>query len=197
MLDKQERTHLYLLANQPLPAEIPEYQGSISPVLQHVLDSLTLSPSLVSDQRWNVIGWNKAACVILGDFSKMNARERNIVWAMFTDSKFKKLYSDWERHAKGLLGRFRSTCGQYVEDSWLAQFIDDLKKESEEFDMWWSLHEIKSNNEVYKQLSHPEVGTLEFEVSNFDISDNSGLKMIVHIPLPGTDTNEKMKLLME
>ncbi|MEL7654812.1 MAG: helix-turn-helix transcriptional regulator, partial [Bacillota bacterium] len=133
LLNKQERIHLHLLANQPLPAEIPGYHGVISPILQHVLDSMALCPSLIADQRWNVIGWNKAACVILGDFSKMSVRERNIVWSMFMDGKFKQLYVDWEHHAKGLLGRFRSTCGQYIEDSWLTQFIDDLKKESKEF----------------------------------------------------------------
>ncbi|MDP4091956.1 MAG: helix-turn-helix transcriptional regulator [Bacillota bacterium] len=197
LLDKQERIHLYLLANQPLPADIPGYQGTVSPVLQHVLDSLTLSPSLVTDQRWNVIAWNQAACAILGDFSKMNIRERNIVWAMFTDNKFKQLYVDWKLHAKGLLGRFRSTCGQYIEDSWLAQFIDDLKMQSAEFNLWWPLHEIQGNSEVYKQLYHPVAGILDFEVSNFDVSDNSGLKMIVHTPLPGTDTTVKMKSLLD
>lgn len=196
MLDRQERIHLHLLANQPLPVESPGYPGTISSVLQHVLDSMELCPSLVSDQRWNVIGWNRAACTILGDFSTMNARDRNIVWAMFTDQKFKELYIDWEQHAKGLLGRFRSTCGQYIDDSWLASFVEDLKKESHEFDQWWSLHEIKSNNEVFKQLNHPTVGKLSFEVSNFEVSDASGLKMIVHIPSAQTDTAEKMILLL-
>ena len=196
LLDKQERIHLYLLANQPLPADIPGYQGTVSPILQHVLDSLTFCPSLITDQRWNVITWNKAACAILGDFSKMNVRERNIVWAMFTDNKYKQLFVDWNLHAKGLLGRFRSTCGQYIEDPWLAQFIDDLKRQSTEFNLWWPLHEIQSNSEKYKQLNHPIAGILDFEVSNFDVSDNSGLKMIVHTPLSGTDTAAKMKLLV-
>ena len=121
LLDKQERIHLYLLANQPLPADIPGYQGTVIPILQHVLDSLIFCPSLVTDQRWNVIAWNKAACVIFGDFNKMNVRERNIVWAMFTDNKYKQLFVDWNLHAKGMLGRFSSTCGQYIEDSWPAQ----------------------------------------------------------------------------
>lgn len=197
LLDKQERIHFYLLANQPLPADIPGYQGTASPILQHVLDSLIFCPSLVADQRWNVIAWNEAACLVLGDFSKMNVRERNIVWAMFTDNKYKQLFVDWNLHAKGLLGRFRSTCGQYIEDSWLAQFIDDLKMQSTEFNLWWPLHEIQSNSEVYKQLNHPIAGTLDFEVSNFDVSDNSGLKMIVHTPLSGTDTAAKMKLLLD
>ena len=196
LLNKQERIHLYRLANQPLAVEIPGYQGTVSPTLQHVLDSLILCPSLVTDQRWNVIAWNKAACLLFGDFSEMNVRERNIVWAVFTDDKYKQLLVDWDRHAKGLLGRFRSTCGQYIADSWLAQFIDDLKMQSTEFNLWWSLHEIQSNGEIHKQLNHPVAGILDFEISNFDVSDNSGLKMIVHVPLAETDTAMKIKELL-
>lgn len=199
LLDKQERVHFYLLANQPLPADIPGYQGAVSPILQHVLDSLILCPSFIMDQRWNVIAWNKAACLVIGDFSEMNIRERerNVVWSMFTDNKYKKLFVDWNLHAKSLLGRFRSTCGQFIEDSCLAQFIDDLKTQSTEFNFWWSLHEIHSNSETYKQLNHPVVGILDFESSSFDVSGNSYLKMIVHTPLPGTDTAIKMKSLLD
>lgn len=196
LLDKQERIHLYLLANQPHFRQIYQDTETVSPILQHVLDSLLFCPSLVTDQRWNVIAWNKAACAIFGDFDEMNARERNIVWAMFTDDKYKQLFVNWELHAKGLLGRFRSTCGQYIEDSWLAQFIDDLKKQSTEFNLWWPLHEIQSNGEKCKQLHHPIGGILDFEISNFDVSDNSGLKMIVHVPVAETDTATKMKSLL-
>lgn len=197
MLDRQERIYLHLLANQPLPEEIPGYLGTVSPVLQHVLDSLNYCPSLVTDQRWNVVAWNKASCMIFGDFTAMTTRERNIVWAMFTDNKYKRLFIDWDMHAKGLLGRFRATCGQYIEDSWIVQFIEDLKAESEEFNLWWPLHDIESNSEKFKQLNHPIVGILEFEVCNFDVADNSGLKLIVHNPLSGTDTAIKMKSLVE
>lgn len=196
MLDTQERLHLYLLANQPLPAERPEYQGTISPILQHVLDSLALCPSLITDQRWNVIGWNKAACILFGNFEEMNVRERNIVWAMFTDAKYKQLFVDWPLHAKGLLGRFRAACGQYIEDTWLTQFIGDLKMHSAEFNLWWPLHEIQSNGEKHKQLNHPIAGKLDFEISNFAVSDNSGLKLIVHVPVAQTATAAKLKSLL-
>lgn len=47
---------------------------------------------------------------------------------------------------------------------------------------------VESNHEKYEQLNHPLTGILDFEVSNFDVSDNSGLKLLVHTPLPGTDT---------
>lgn len=86
---------------------------------------------------------------------------------MFTDNKYKQLFVDWNLHAKGLLGRFRSTCGQYIEDSWLAQFIDDLNMQSTEFNLWWPLHEIQSNSEVYKQLNHPIAGYILAHSSEF------------------------------
>lgn len=197
LLDKQERIHLYLLANQPIPTDLPGYQGTVSPILQHVLDSLALCPSFITDRRWNVIAWNQAACVILGDFSKMNARQRNVVWAMFTEDYFKQLYVDWHLHAKSLLGRFRSTCGKYIEDSWLNQFIDDLKGQSPEFNLWWLLHEIQNDSGVYKQLNHPVAGTLDFESSSFDVPDHSGFKLFVHVPISGTDTAAKMKSLLD
>ena len=197
LLDRNERRHLYLLANLPLPADVPEYQSAVSPALQHVLNSLVLCPSLVTYQRWNVIAWNKEANLLFGNFEEMNGRERNIVWSMFADEKYKQLFPDWTLYAKRLLGAFRASCGQYIEDSWLAQFVDDLKTQSAEFEAGWSLHEIENSCEQYKRLNHPTAGMLDFEVNNFDVSDNMGLKMVVHVPAPGTDTADKLKLLME
>lgn len=197
LLDRQEREHLYLLANQPLPAEIPVYEGTISPILQHVLDNLVLCPSFIADMRWNVVAWNKAACAIFGDFTQMNARQRNVVWAMFTEDYFKHLYLDWDAHAKSLLGRFRSTCGKYIDDPWLRQFIDDLKADSPEFNQWWTLHEIQNDSGVFKEFRHPKAGVLNFESSSFDVPDNSGLRLFVHVPSPGTETVGRMRSLIE
>lgn len=84
-LDKGERLYLYRLANQPVPAEILDSLEKVSPMLQHMLDSLEYSPSLVTDYRWNVVAWNKAACKVLGDLDKKQGYERNIVWSMFMD----------------------------------------------------------------------------------------------------------------
>ena len=72
------------MARQALPADIPSYQETVSPMLQHVLDNLILSPSFIMDTRWNIIAWNKAASVVFADFSKMNVSKRNMVWMMFT-----------------------------------------------------------------------------------------------------------------
>lgn len=196
LLDKNERRHLYLLANQPIPAEVPEYKPAVNPALQHVLDSLVLCPSIITDQRWNVLAWNKETSLVFGDYAEKTVRERNIVWTMFTENKYKQLFPDWSHYAKRLLGAFRASCGHYAEDSWLVQFIDDLKARSIEFQEWWSLHEIESCSEKFKKLNHPAMGIMEFEVNSYEVSDNKDLRMIVHVPLQGTQTAEKMKSLL-
>lgn len=197
MLDKQERIHLYTLARQVLPSDIPFYKGTVSPILQHVLDNLILSPSFIMDIRWNIISWNKAARVVFADYSKINLRKRNMVWMMFTNPDYKKLFIDWEFHAQGMLARFRSAIGQYIEDPWFINFIEELKTESEQFNLWWSKHEIQGNSELYKKLNHPIAGKMEFEFSSFDVSDNSSLKLIVNTPLADTDTDKKVNFLLE
>jgi len=197
LLNSNERRHLYELACQPFPAEYPVYPGAVSPALAHVLDSFILCPSFVADTRWNVIAWNKAANLLYGDFNEMGARERNIVWAIFTDQKHRSLCPDWSQSARRLLGNFRASCGQYAEDPWLISFVADLKRESAEFEALWSLHEIDNSRETRKLLNHPSAGLLEFEVNHFDTTDGTRLQLITHVPLPGTGTAEKMRLLLE
>ena len=88
------------------------------------------------------------------------------------------------------------SCGKYIEDEWMNRLVEDLKRESPEFNLWWPLHEIKDDSGVYKQLNHPTAGMLYFESSCFDIPDNSGFKLFVHVPVPDTDTADSMKALL-
>lgn len=196
LLDKQERMHLYRLANHPLPSEGSEYTETVSPILQHVLDRLPLCPSFYADQRWNVLAWNQAACILLGDLANMTGRERNVVWAMFTSDYYKSLYDDWEKYAKSLLGRFRATCGMHVEDPWFAAFVEELRAVSPEFNQWWPLHEVIDDGGIYKHFHHPIAGGLDFESSCFFVPDHSGLRLFVHVPSEQNDTAEKMQTLL-
>ncbi|MDP4147237.1 MAG: helix-turn-helix transcriptional regulator [Bacillota bacterium] len=197
MLDKQERIHLYTLAKQVPKIDIPSQQETVNPILQHVLDNLIVSPAFIMDTRWNIIAWNKAASLVFSDFDKVNGRQRNMVWMMFNKPEYKNLFIDWEFHAKGMIARFRSDIGQYIEEAWIVNFIEDLKNESKEFKSWWSKYEVQRKSEIHKKLQHPTVGTLLFEFSSFDVSDNPNLKLIVNTPLSGTDTDIKVKSLLE
>lgn len=197
MLDEEEARHLYTLAHQTSPKSIPPHQQIISPMLQRILDSLSFSPSMILDTRWNVVAWNKAATVALFDFGNISVADRNCIWLMFTNPNYKKIFDNWEQQAQGLIARFRAECGKYIEDPWVTEFVQKLKNESKEFDKWWSMHDVETEKEYYKVFNHPIAGKLTFEHTSFFVADNMNLKLFINSPAPDTDTEIKIKKLID
>jgi transcriptional regulator with XRE-family HTH domain len=196
MLEREEIIHFYALAKVVPPEYIPTSTDTINPILQHLLDSMECSPAFVLNSRWNIIAWNKAACAVFADFSIMENCDRNLIWLMFTSESYKKLFPDWEIHARGMLARFRSSLGNFIEDPWILQFVEKVKLHSVEFDELWPRHEIEDENEMYKKIDNPIVGRLNFEYSSFQILDNHNFKLLVNTPAPDTDTAEKVNFLL-
>ncbi|MDR1486869.1 MAG: helix-turn-helix transcriptional regulator [Deltaproteobacteria bacterium] len=192
LLDRQETLHLYTLAQQTPPTYFPDRDQTVNPMLQHVLDSLEFSPAVIVDMRSNVIAWNNAMAKILLDFSKMTPSRRNMLWNFFTDEQYKKMFDNWALIARSAIAQFRSTCGKYIDDPWIMEFVNDLRRESREFDLWWSLHEVKSEPETINVYSHPTLGQLSFEHTKFNISGNANLMMVIHTPTSETDTKQKI-----
>ncbi|MGU3473721.1 hypothetical protein ACLBWT_21555 [Paenibacillus sp. D51F] len=77
------------------------------------------SPACITDQRLNMVAWNRAASLIYGNYEKMSARERNTVWRTFTSPYVRQLLQDnWEAHARHRLAHFRASCGKFAGDPW-------------------------------------------------------------------------------
>lgn len=196
-LNASERKHLYLLACQHLPSEVPEVNETVSPTLQHFLDRLGTSPAYVTGQRWDIVAWNQAACAVFGDFQKMTKRERNIVWRTFTSSTHRQLLVDWEMHAQFILARFRASCRCFLDDPWLTNLVEDLMLSSSEFREWWLRHDVQGSPEGRKALNHPVAGLLLLEHLTFQIEDAPDLKVTVYTPMNEADTINKLQRLLQ
>lgn len=87
-LNMEESTHLYDLAQVPVPIHITPFEGAINPMLQHMIDSLEYSPTLILDSRWNIVGTNH----ILDKAVKLEGishfKNENLLRLMFTNAKF-------------------------------------------------------------------------------------------------------------
>jgi transcriptional regulator with XRE-family HTH domain len=195
-LNAHEREHLYLLACQHLPPEMPEVNETVSPTLQHFLDHLGTSPAYVTGQRWDIVAWNEAACAVFGDFRRMTKRERNIVWRTFTSPTHRQLLVDWERNAQHILARFRASCRHFLGDPWLTELVEDLKLTSSEFREWWPRHDVQGASEGRKALNHPSAGLLLLEHLTFQVDDALDLKVTVYIPTNEADTPSKLQCLL-
>lgn len=195
-LDTNERAHLFFLAHQQPPPETAIGPEIVSPTIQRFLDQLSLSPAYVVGSRWDIVAWNKAACVVFGDFRLMTIRQRNIVWRLFTSNSYRHLLVDWEGHARRVLAQFRASCGRHIGDPRLSELIHDLMICSPEFRAWWPDHEVLGAPECQKALNHPQAGFLLFERLTFQASDASDLKVTVYTPLDEADTSAKLSQLL-
>jgi transcriptional regulator with XRE-family HTH domain len=197
-LDANERTHLFLLAQQQAPPALLQEPEVVSPALQHFLDQFGTRPAFVSGRRWDVLAWNDAGCAVFGDYRRRTApRERNTIWGIFTNPLARQVIVDWEEDARYLLAQFRSSCGRYPGDAQLTELVHDLMLCSPEFRAWWPDHEVQSGQEGRKTLNHPQVGYLLFERLTFQVFDTPDLKVTVYTPLQEADTPHKLEQLLE
>ena len=196
-LDANERTHLFLLAQQQPPPALLLASESVSPALQHFLNQFGTRPAFVSGRRWDILAWNDAGCAVFGDFRLRTPRERNTIWGIFTNTLYRQFVVNWEEDARHLLAQFRSSCGRYPGDAQLTELIHDLMLSSPEFRAWWLDHEVHSGQEGRKALNHPQVGYLLFERLTFQVFDTPDLKVTVYTPMEEADTPRKVEQLLD
>jgi hypothetical protein len=196
-LDSNERKHLFLLALQQLPADLTPDESTISPTLQGFLDLQGTSPAYVTDQRLNVVAWNKIASMIYGNYETMSTRERNTVWRTFTSPYVRQLLQKaWETHARHRLAQFRASYGKFAGDPWWMELIGELNQVSEEFNAWWPQHDVLNGPEGKKINHHPMAGLIVFDQISFLVSDSPHLTVTINIPSKDDDTISKLNKLL-
>lgn len=191
-LDEDERTYLFILAREQLPATPFPAEDKIDPSHQLILDTMGVYPAYVFCPGWHVIAWNQAACQVYVDFSTLPPHERNLLWLLFTERGSHTLFVDWEGEAQRSLAAFRASTQRYIGEAWLTKIVTDLKAASPEFREWWPHYDVQGCNTSERRLNHPHVGSLILQTTTFQLAGHPGLQMTVETPAPGTGTQEKL-----
>lgn len=183
MLTEAEREHLFLLAlGRPPNLRYTPTEG-ITPRLQRVLDALDVSPAIIKTATWDVVGWNRAAAVLLTDYSRLPRDERNILRLMF-GGDIRARRQDWTSLARFVVGAFRADvarAGDGARDD-VFRLVDELCRLSPEFDTLWQDSEVVAHGEGINCIHHPETGPLDMEFSSFAVEGRPELGMIVYNP---------------
>ena len=76
--------------------------------------------------------------------------------------------------------------------------VEELRRRSPEFDAMWDDNEVHGpHGEAVKQIRHPALGRLAFEVSAFSIDGRTDLSMVVYNPATPDDARRVESLLAE
>jgi hypothetical protein len=165
-------------------------------MLQFLLDQQGMMPAFIMGRRWDILAWNRAGAVLLGDFDQMPPEERNVLWLTFGVASIRDILVDWEEHARRLLAEFRTDYDLYPGDHVLQARVEQLHEICPEFREWWQDYEVKDRVSVYKLFNHPQGGLLTFEQTTLLVHDNPQLRLVVEVPVPETPTLERLQRLM-
>lgn len=198
-LTVDERKYLYALAMDAGTGNGPvkEDEPTISPSLTRILQELRFCPTIISDRKCQIVGWNQAASHVFLDFEQIPPEQRNMIRLLFTRKEFRRLAVNWEHFVRGFLAIFRAYYGQYVEDDWYGSFLEEMKGVNSDFEHLWEQSEVSSAPEVLIEFRHAKAGKMLFHLTSLQVQGNADLRCSIYTPVPDSSTEYKLKQLME
>jgi transcriptional regulator with XRE-family HTH domain len=183
MLTDVEREHLFLLGlGRPPEVRYRQCDDGISPRLQRIIDALELSPAIIKTATWDIVGWNRAAAVVLGNYAARAPQERNVLRMMFCDPSVRARQHDWESVARFVVATFRADAVRAGAAANVEALVDELSRASPEFAAMWREKEVGQHSEGTKMLHHPTAGLLALEYSAFTVDGRPDLSMVIYNP---------------
>jgi transcriptional regulator with XRE-family HTH domain len=191
MLTDVEREHLFLLGLGRPPEVRYQKNEGVTPRLQRVLDALDPSPALIRTAIWDVVAWNRAATVMLGDYGSLPPGQRNALRIIFLDPHARAAQYDWESVARHVVGAFRVDAARAGAVAEVGPLVEELCRLSPEFSTLWREHDVGgAHGEVVKHIRHPVLGPLAVEYSAFAIDGRTDLSMVVFNPATPADAEK-------
>ncbi|MFH9419798.1 helix-turn-helix domain-containing protein [Streptomyces sp. NPDC017529] len=186
-LTPAERSHLAHLA-RPASRRLrtaPRTQ-QVRPAVQALMDTMEGVPAYVVGRRLDILGWNRLARALLGDFAAMPADERNTAWLVFLDPATRELYADWEDKASAVVAFLRRDVGRYPGDPRLCALIGELSAKSADFRRIWADHDVRDKNFGGKRMRHPVVGPLSLAYETLTLPADPDQQLVTYHAEPGS-----------
>jgi transcriptional regulator with XRE-family HTH domain len=192
--------HVYLSAlaghSAPQPADDPS-PATVPAHVQRLLDALADYPALVIAPDWTILAWNAVYEALYPNVAKVAAADRNFLWLLFTDPYLRSLMPDWELTCVYNVASFRAEAGTRFGEPPFADLVSRLLDTSEAFRAAWERHDIETLPSRERLFRHPEVGDLHLEQHSLAPSDHPSLRLVTFIPMPSTDTAQRLRRLLD
>ncbi|MEW2139868.1 helix-turn-helix transcriptional regulator [Streptomyces sp. NPDC005409] len=195
-LDGTERAHMMDLARPKARRRRPSRRPQqVRPELRTLMDAMEGVPAYLVGHRQDVIGWNRLAAAVFGDFGALAAAERNLVRLVFLDPATAELYGDWECRACEVVSNLRMYAGQHPDDEQLSALVGELSVKNEEFRRLWAAHTVADKTHGVKRLRHPIVGELHLSFETLKLPDDPAQSLVTFHAEPGSPSADALRML--
>ncbi|MEU6759452.1 helix-turn-helix transcriptional regulator [Streptomyces sp. NPDC046685] len=195
-LDGTERAHMMDLARPKARRRRPSRRPQqVRSELRTLMDAMEGVPAYLVGHRQDVIGWNRLAAAVFGDFGALAAAERNLVRLVFLDPATAELYGDWECRACEVVSNLRMYAGQHPDDEQLSALVGELSVKNEEFRRLWAAHTVADKTHGVKRLRHPLVGELHLSFETLTLPDDPAQSLVTFHAEPGSPSADALRML--
>ncbi|MET7279628.1 helix-turn-helix transcriptional regulator [Kribbella sp. NPDC005582] len=192
-LTDDERAHLFRLAGEQ-PGPPPGPPTDVRDGVLRMLGRLDI-PGIVLDAKYDVLAWNRQAAALLGDFSALVPRDRNLLRQRFLHSGEVRFSPEATlEFAREAAADLRAASATYPDDPGLARLIADLLAGSPEFADLWSQHEVARQQTLCQTVLHPEVGRIDVVCEILVVPDRDQ-RVVLYTAEPGSPSEQALRLL--
>lgn len=182
MLDPNERAHLFTLAGAPgVPAD--DDNLGLPPTVQPILDRLDPYPACVQNARYDLLAYNRTYNQLFMNLDVLPREERNCLWLLFTDPRWREAVLDWEYAASRMVAQYRAAMASHVgEPAWKC-LVKRLQNASPEFAELWERHDVAAPGSTVKRFFHPEVGLVTVRRTYLWLNPRGGTRVTTYVPV--------------
>jgi len=178
-LDESEHSHLFRLAGVPDGSTRPV--RVCEPAVRELVDALDPYPAMLVSARYDILAWNRAETALMGDYSTLPERCRNILWLLFTQPTWQELLVD-QNDVAYVVARFRANMADHVgEPSW-KELVRELSSVSPRFAELWERHDVAATTSHIKRFLHPKLGLVRLLTTSLSLSDRPGVRLVASTP---------------
>jgi transcriptional regulator with XRE-family HTH domain len=196
-LNEEERDHLVRLAQperQSATQAVPPPRR-LRPPVQHLLDALGV-PAYVVDRRLDILGWNRLATAVFGDWGRLSPEERNVARLAFLSPEARERFVDPDSAALRIAGVVRMNAGKSPGDTHFSSLIQELSQKSEEFRQLWARHEVSCGTVGESvRMRHPLVGEFDLVHEPMALRGGAPMRMVTYHAEPGSRSEEALRML--
>ncbi|WP_150255024.1 helix-turn-helix domain-containing protein [Nocardiopsis deserti] len=172
-LDEPSTQHLLGLSTAPRPPRRePRGREALTPRVLDLLRTVN-APAFVAGRYTDVLASNPLARALSPELRP----GENLLRTAFLDTDH-RLYLD----RREMVAMFRKRVGTDLSDPRVAQLVEELSQASTAFQQAWARHDVRPPRGGLVRVDHPQVGTMDLNVSKLAIDDTDEQLLVVYHP---------------
>ncbi|MGW4871876.1 MmyB family transcriptional regulator [Streptomyces chartreusis] len=199
-LNKDERDHLFHLADRRIPPAAHGPAAHVEPGLLSLLDRLTTTPAMVITALHETLAQNPLATALVGarpaTGGPAGGPTTGFLYRWFTEPSSRALYppEDHPHHSAVFVADLRAVAARRGRDAEIDRIVAGLRRASEEFAALWDTRDVGVRRADHKRIVHPTLGVIEVDCHSL-FSEDGHQRLLWFTAPPGTEGAARLELL--